>query len=40
MVRNDIDIFLSIKILKQVNKNAVLQINSMSDIIKIGEELR
>lgn len=40
IIKNDIDIFLSTKILTQANKNAVLQVNSMSDAKKIREDLK
>ena len=40
MVKDDIDIFVSIKILIQADKNAVLQVNSMNDAKKIREELK
>lgn len=40
MVKDDIDMFSSTKKLTQVNKNAMLQINSVSDAKKIGKELK
>ena len=40
MVRNDIDLFSSTKILTQTDKNAALQVNSVSDAKKIKEELK
>ncbi len=40
MVRDDIDLFSSTKILTQANKNAALQVNSMSGAKKIREELK
>ncbi len=40
MVRDDRDLFSSTKILTQVNKNAVLQVNFVSDAKKIREELK
>ena len=40
IVRDDIDIFSSTKILTQTNKNAVLQVNSVSDRKKIRGELK
>lgn len=40
MVRNDINMFLFTKILIQVNKNAVRQVNSINDIKEIGKELK
>ena len=40
MVRDDIDMFSSIEILIQVDKNTILQVNSMNDAKKIKEELK
>ncbi len=40
MVKDDIDLFSSTKVLTQANKNAALQINSVSDTKKIKEELK
>ena len=40
MIRNDIDLFFSTKILIHVNKNAGLQINSSSITKRIKEELK
>ena len=40
MVRDYIDIFLSTKILTQVDKNVVLQVNFVSVAKKIEEELK
>lgn len=40
MVRDDINIFLSIKILTQVDKNAILQLNFVSDAKKIEGKLK
>lgn len=40
IVRDDIYIFLSIEIIIQVNKNVILEINSMSDMKKIRGELK
>ncbi len=40
MVRDDIDLFSSTKILTQVDKNSTLQVNSMNGAKKIREELR
>ncbi len=39
MVRDDIDLFFSIKILTQVDENAALQVNSVNAAKKIREEL-
>ena len=39
IVRDDTDMFLFTKILIQVNKNDVLQVDSMSSAKKIAEEL-
>lgn len=40
IVRDDINIFSSIKILIKVNKNATLQVNSISDIKKTRKDLK
>lgn len=40
MVRDDINIFLPIKIPMQVDKNIVLQVNSISDVKKIRKKLK
>lgn len=40
IIRDDIDMFLSTEILTQVDKNTVLQVNSISGTMKIEEELR
>lgn len=40
IVRDDIDLFLSTKVLTQANKNAILQVNSVSDIKKIKKDLK
>lgn len=40
MVKDDINMFSSTKILMQSNKNAILQINSLSDAQKTREELK
>lgn len=40
MIRDEIDLFSSIKISIQVNKNATLQINFVSGVKKIREELK
>lgn len=40
MIRNNINILFSTTILTQVNKNAILQVNSISSVKKIKEELR
>ena len=40
MVRDDINIFSFTKILTQADKNAILQVNSISDVKKIREELK
>ena len=39
IVKDEIDIFLSTKILTQVNKNFILQINSVNNTKKIKEDL-
>ncbi len=40
MVRDDIDLFSSLKILTQADENAALQVNSVSGVKKIREELK
>lgn len=40
IVRDDIDMFLFTKILTQVDKNAVLQVKSVSSAKKIEKELK
>lgn len=40
IVKNDIDIFLSTKILMQANKNIVLKVNSISGAKKIRKKLK
>ncbi len=40
MVRDDINLFSSTKILTQVDENAALQVNSVSGAKKIREELK
>lgn len=40
IVRDDIDMFLTTKILMQANKNTVLQVNSVSDTKKIRDKLK
>lgn len=39
MISDDINMFLSTKILTWIDKNAVLQVNSMNSAKKIEEEL-
>lgn len=39
MIRNDINMFLTIKLSTQVDNNIVLQVNSINDAKKIGKEL-
>lgn len=39
IIRDDLDIFSSTKILTQIDKNAVLQINLVNDAKKLREEL-
>ncbi len=40
MIRYNIDLFSSTKILTQANENATLQVNSVSDAKKIREKLK
>lgn len=40
MVRDNLDIFSSAKILTQINQNATLQVNSISNVKKIMEDLK
>lgn len=40
MGRDDIDLFLSTKIVIQADKNAILEINSVSNVIKIREDMK
>ena len=40
MVRNDIDMFFSTETLIEANKNAALQLNSVSDGKSITEDLK
>ena len=40
MVRDDIDMFSSTKILTEVDKNAALQVNSLSGVKSISEDLK
>ena len=40
MVKNNINKFLSIKILMQANKNIALQLNSLSNIKKFKKDLK
>lgn len=40
IIRDDINLFFPTKILTQTNKNAVLQVNSMSDAKKVKRELK
>ncbi len=40
MVKDDIDLFSSTKILTQADENAALQVNSVSDAKNIREELK
>ena len=40
IVRDDIDLFLSTKLLIQANKNVVLQVNSMNSAKEIKKDLK
>lgn len=40
IVRNNIDIFFSSKILIKINKNAILQVNFVSTVKKITKDLK
>ncbi len=40
MIKDDIDLFSSTQILTQADENAVLQVNSVSDAMKIREVLK
>lgn len=40
MVKDDINIFLSTELLTQTNNNTILQVNSVSNGMKIRKELK